>query len=116
MTELISARPAPAILFALLCALIGSMTESPAQPAPDKANIDRGEQIYQDYCATCHGDGLQNTSNGVTYDLRRLRADERARFVNGVLGGKGQMPPWRGALETEQVELIWLYVRAVVDR
>jgi len=33
-----------------------------------------------------------------------------------VLDGKRQMPPWRGALDMEQVESIWVYIRATVDR
>jgi len=26
------------------------------------------------------------------------------------------MPPWRGALDMEQIESIWVYIRATVDR
>jgi mono/diheme cytochrome c family protein len=75
-----------------------------------------GATIYADYCSHCHGEQLQNTSGGVTFDLRRLRPDERSRFVNSVLNGKSQMPPWRGVLSLEQIECIWLYIRANVDR
>ena len=57
-----------------------------------------------------------NTSGGVTFDLRRLRSEDRERFMDSVLDGKRQMPPWRGALEIEQIEAIWAYVRATVDR
>ena len=38
------------------------------------------------------------------------------RFVNSVLNGKNQMPPWRGVLDTEQMKSIWAYIRATVDR
>ena len=75
-----------------------------------------GATIYADYCSHCHGEQPQNTSGGVTFDLRRLRPDERSRFVNSVLNGKSQMPPWRGVLSLEQIECIWLYIRANVDR
>ena len=44
---------------------------------------------------------LDNTAPGVTFDLRRLRADEHSRFVNSALNGKSQMPPWRGVLDLE---------------
>jgi cytochrome c6 len=80
------------------------------------AKIRRGEAIYGDYCASCHGDQLRNTSGGVTFDLRRLRAEDRSRFMNVVLSGKSQMPPWRGALDPQQIEAIWAYIRATVDR
>jgi len=52
----------------------------------------------------------------VTFDLRRLRAEDHDRFVDAVLNGKRQMPPWRGALKPEQIDSIWAYIRATVDR
>jgi mono/diheme cytochrome c family protein len=75
-----------------------------------------GATIYGDYCSSCHGDQLRNTSGGVTFDLRRLRQEDRDRFFAVVLDGKNQMPPWRGALETKQIEAIWAYIRAAVDK
>ena len=54
---------------------------------------------------------LINTGSG-TFDLRRLRADERPRFENSVANGKGQMPPWKGVLSAEQVDMLWSYIRA----
>ena len=78
--------------------------------AQDKAKIDAGEGLYNDYCYTCHGERL--ISSGQTFDLRRLTANDRARFENSVLTGKGQMPPWKGVLNNEQVDLIWQYIRA----
>jgi len=59
---------------------------------------------------------LRNTSGGVTFDLRRLRAEDHARFIKVVLDGKSPMPPGRGALKIEQIEAIWAYIRANVDR
>jgi mono/diheme cytochrome c family protein len=82
----------------------------------DGATIEAGATIYGNYCAACHGDELRNTSGGVTFDLRRLRPEDRERFVTVVLDGKKQMPPWRGALEMKQIEAIWTYIRATLDR
>ena len=87
-----------------------------AGPETHAEKVAAGATIYADYCSHCHGEQLQNTSGGVTFDLRRLRPDERSRFVNSVLNGKSQMPPWRGVLSLEQIECIWLYIRANVDR
>jgi mono/diheme cytochrome c family protein len=78
--------------------------------AQDRAKIAAGEEVYSTYCSPCHGDGLENT--GQTFDLRRLTANDRARFRNSVLNGKNQMPPWKGALTDEQLDLLWLYIRA----
>jgi mono/diheme cytochrome c family protein len=33
-----------------------------------------------------------------------------------VLNGKTQMPSWRGVLDMEQIESIWSFIRATVDR
>jgi mono/diheme cytochrome c family protein len=78
--------------------------------AQDRAKIEAGEQLYSTFCSTCHGDNL--VSSGQTFDLRRLTANDRARFDNSVLRGKNQMPPWKGALSDEQIDLIWHYIRA----
>jgi len=80
------------------------------------ARVEAGAMIYGDYCSSCHGDQLRNTSGGVTFDLRRLKPDDHGRFVEAVLDGKRQMPPWRGALEMDQIESIWAYIRATVDK
>jgi cytochrome c6 len=87
-----------------------------ANAESDAKKVEAGEMVYGDYCSSCHGDQLRNTSGGVTYDLRRMRPEDRDRFFTSVLDGKRQMPPWRGALEMEQIESIWAYIRAKVDR
>jgi len=74
-----------------------------------------GERIYEDYCATCHGEQLQNNSNGLTFDLRRLKSDEYPRFVNSVSNGKNKMPPWKGVLTETQIKDLWAYIRASVS-
>jgi len=86
---------------------IGVVTTVSAQ---DQAKIDAGEAIYNDYCFTCHGEKLVST--GQTFDLRRLKAADRGRFENSVLMGKNQMPPWKGVLSNEQIDLIWQFIRA----
>jgi mono/diheme cytochrome c family protein len=89
---------------------------SAASADTDTKKVEAGEMVYGDYCSSCHGEQLRNTSGGVTFDLRRLRAQDRDRFFTAVLDGKRQMPPWRGALEMEQIESIWAYIRAKVDQ
>jgi mono/diheme cytochrome c family protein len=76
----------------------------------------KGEEIYSDYCWTCHGEKLRNPGGGTSFDLRRLKPEDYARFVNSVLNGKNTMPPWRGVLDQPQVDAIWAYIRATVDR
>ncbi len=81
-----------------------------AAHAEDAAKIEAGEQVYNTYCATCHGDGLAGSSR--TFDLRKLRSDERPRFEHSVTNGKGEMPPWKGVLTAEQIDQLWNYIRA----
>jgi mono/diheme cytochrome c family protein len=94
----------------LALAFVSIVSPTGAEP------IEKGAIIYQDYCSSCHGEELRNTSGGVTFDLRRLRPQDHDRFVNSVLNGKTQMPPWRGVLDMQQIESIWAYIRANVDR
>ena len=45
-----------------------------------------------------------------------LSFQKAVRLMNSVLNGKSQMPPWRGVLDMEQIDALWAYVRATVDR
>jgi mono/diheme cytochrome c family protein len=89
--------------------IVGSVLSAHTTLAQDTAKIEAGETVYNTYCATCHGDGLVNS--GQTFDLRRLDAGARPRFENSVLGGKGQMPPWKGVLTSEEIDQLWHYIR-----
>src|SRR5262249_51235330 len=85
-------------------------------PAHADAKVEAGAMIYGDYCSSCHGDQLRNTSGGGTFDPRPLKSEDHERFVTAVLDGKRQMPPWRGALADDQIEAIWAYIRATIDK
>ncbi|HVY56527.1 MAG TPA: cytochrome c [Xanthobacteraceae bacterium] len=89
----------------------GLLVLSAAVARADDAKVTAGARVYQNYCATCHGEELQNNTN-VSFDLRRLRADEEPRFVNSVLNGKNAMPSWKGVLDESKIEALWAYVRA----
>ena len=102
-------RPWPRLLAA------GSiMLSACAASAQDTAKVAAGEAVYNTYCSTCHGDDL--VSSGQTFDLRRLTATDRARFEKSVLGGKGQMPPWKGVLTGDEIDQLWHYIRANARR
>jgi mono/diheme cytochrome c family protein len=89
--------------------LIGGSAIQPSN-AQDQSKIAAGAKTFSEYCSTCHGDDLVN--NGLTFDLRRLKAGDRPRFENSVLNGKNQMPPWRGVINAEQIDTLWNYIRA----
>jgi mono/diheme cytochrome c family protein len=94
----------------LLLALSLGATALPHAGAQE-SSATKGERLYDKRCSNCHGDGLQNNS-GIAFDLRRLKADAHGRFVDAVLHGKRAMPSWQGALTMEQIEDLWVYVRA----
>jgi mono/diheme cytochrome c family protein len=98
-----------AIIVAVIAGAAGVLSVQAASGLDEK-QVDAGEAVYNDYCQTCHGANLVNS--GQTFDLRRLRKDERARFENSVTNGKNQMPPWKGVLDSGQLDALWAYIRA----
>lgn len=68
-----------------------------------------GEALYKENCETCHGEGLRNP--GSSFDLRQLKENEFPRFERSVLNGKGQMPPWKGTLSSQDLTALWDYIR-----
>ena len=88
-------------------AVLGFGTVAPAQ---DRAMIEAGEQVYDEHCASCHGDKLRST--GAMPDLKELRADDRPKFDKFVMEGRGQMPPWQGTLSKEEFDQLWAYIRS----
>ena len=73
-------------------------------------SADAGAQIYEENCATCHGERLRPT--GAAPDLKKLTADRKDFFEKMVNDGKGQMPAWGGVISDEQREAIWAYIRS----
>jgi mono/diheme cytochrome c family protein len=76
----------------------------------DDVKVQKGEKVYNTYCYTCHGEDLVNS--GQSFDLRKLKVSERARFENSVQNGKNQMPPWKGVISEQDMDVIWAYIRS----
>ena len=96
----------------ILCAGAFAVTAvASAQDAmPDKAKLEAGETVYNNYCAVCHGDRLVST--GQFPNLRRLTANDRAKFGTMVRNGINQMPPWKDVLSDAEIDQLWAYIRA----
>ncbi len=105
--NIVTRARAYAIAMAVLGAALPPITTVSAQ---DAAKIEAGENVFNTNCAICHGDQLVST--GQTFDLRRLKDNERPRFDNSVRNGKNQMPPWKGKLTDEEIDQLWHYIRA----
>jgi cytochrome c55X len=96
-------RALPALaVWATLCAAAGAQAD----------DADLGREVYDDFCATCHGRDMVNPG-GVTFDLRKFPKDDFERFRNAVVNGKPPaMPPWRDKVSDDDVKLLWAYVRS----
>jgi len=84
--------------------------------AVDATQAEIGAKLYAQRCAGCHGEDLNNVSGGWSFDLRRLHPDEHDRFVDSVTSAKDNMPSWYGILKSEEIDAIWAYIRATVDK
>jgi mono/diheme cytochrome c family protein len=71
--------------------------------------VTRGRSLYAHHCSHCHGFNMV-TSGTIAFDLRKFPHNDKARFLNSVTNGKNGMPPWKGTLSEEQMDLLWAYV------
>lgn len=85
-------------------------TSEVAKAATPEA-VKQGKRVYASACARCHGVNLVN-AGASTFDLRTFPLDQKTRFVQSVLKGKGAMPAWEGSVTPEEVEALWAYVSA----
>jgi len=84
----------------------------PAQQTAGGSQVERGREVYEQYCQTCHGPDMVNPGT-VSADLRRFPPEARNRFNDSVLNGKAPgMPSWRGLVTAEELDLLWAYVLA----
>ena|SRR5215469_3020318 len=90
--------------------LVGTALLAHVAPARAQSAADAGRDVYAEHCAQCHGERLIAT--GAAPDLKQLRADQRARFDEIVLDGKGQMPAWAGMITDEEIDQVWAYIRS----
>jgi quinohemoprotein ethanol dehydrogenase len=89
-----------------------TIPEQTLTPASD-ADIARGEVLYHDFCAPCHG--LIARSGGVIADLRRMSEGSHENFnrivLEGLLKDSG-MASFSDALAVEDAQRIHRYVQA----
>jgi mono/diheme cytochrome c family protein len=68
------------------------------------------EDIYEKYCAACHGQNGEGTSiTGFSLSERLGKTDEE--LSNSIEKGKGAMPPWGFILSTEDIKNVLQYLR-----
>lgn len=70
---------------------------------------ENGEELYDIACANCHGKNLINPGTS-SFNLKSFPRDKKDRFVKSVTEGKGFMPAMGAALDTEEIEHLWVYI------
>src|SRR5689334_9284128 len=84
-----------------------------AQMAWAQDDAKAGAEVYETNCSPCHGERLANS--GGMPDLRKLKAEDKAKFETAVNDGRGQMPSWSGILSDEEIGQIWAYIRSKAE-
>ena len=92
---------------ALLCASALAQDRT-AEFAPEQ--VRKGAALFARHCATCHGTRMRNPQ--WAFDLRTFPRDGHDRFVDSVINGKRNMPPWDDVLDPSEIETLWAYVIA----
>jgi mono/diheme cytochrome c family protein len=95
-------------VLAMVCAAAWAQVQPPETFTP--AQIKVGSGIYAQNCAPCHGPQMKDPE--AAFDLRKMTADQKERFVTSVVKGKNQMPPWGDVFKTEEIDALWAYVMA----
>src|SRR5699024_4582263 len=69
-------------------------------------SMDEGEEVFQQNCATCHGDDLSG-DNGP--DLTKVGSEMSKDDIHDIIAnGKGDMPPGIVAGEDDDIVAEWL--------
>jgi mono/diheme cytochrome c family protein len=93
---------------AVIClALCGASAGAQGPPFPPE-QVAQGAQLFALNCATCHGTRMRNPQWAI--DLHTFPRDAKARFVDSVMNGKRNMPPWDDLLKPDDLDALWAYV------
>jgi cytochrome c oxidase cbb3-type subunit 3 len=83
-------------------------------PADGGANAAAGKKLFDDNCASCHGeDGKGNRELGAPNltDKIWLYGSDKATIVEGINNGRGGvMPAWQGRLDDVTIKALTVYV------
>lgn len=113
--------------FIAICSLAGAVHGAdPVQRVDDPALLARGQALFQQHCATCHGDKAQGTVanwqqrdasgklpppplNGTAHAWHHSINGLARTIREGTISLGGSMPPWGDTLSDEEVfaVIIW---------
>jgi cytochrome c oxidase cbb3-type subunit 3 len=88
-----------------------------AGKATDTAAVGRGQKVFAEQCAACHGaDGKGKQEQGAPNlaDTIWLYGDSKAGIVESIRTGRGgMMPAWAGRLDPVTVKALAVYVHSL---
>jgi mono/diheme cytochrome c family protein len=99
---------ARSIAVAILLAPAPASSEEAQKFTPEQ--VSAGAEIYSTNCSPCHGARMQDP--GSAFNLRKFPHDQRDRFINSIVRGKNQMPPWGDFFKPDQLDALWAYIVA----
>ena len=99
-----------ALSIALACFLMTAPSAAEDARSFPNDQIATGAELYAVNCSPCHGARMEDP--GAAFNLRKFPPDQRERFVNSVMRGKNQMPPWGDFFKPDQLQALWAYVVA----
>jgi len=97
----------------------GAQTKKEAKKEQD-ALVERGKSVYTARCVRCHGvDGRGRTTMGEMTgapdltDARWRAGRSRARMIESVTRGRGEMPAFSKRLTKDEIAAVVAYVRTL---
>ncbi|MFQ5757035.1 MAG: c-type cytochrome [Acidiferrobacterales bacterium] len=76
---------------------------------------DSGKEIYEEYCAACHGyDGVPILPGSPNFSKGERLDKTDAELLKTISDGKGDiMPPWKEVLSEQQRKNVLHYLRSI---
>ena len=83
---------------------------------PNNLSIKKGEKIYRERCASCHGKNAEGKNNGFFLSPNlTVYSKGYEKFLDILTNGYGRMPAWggRSVLKKNQIEELSLYLKYI---
>ncbi|MGI9605462.1 MAG: c-type cytochrome [Acidimicrobiales bacterium] len=95
---------------AMLMTLMGGAIAGAQSGTDDPAQLDAGQAVFESNCVGCHSaDGSGSNTGRPLTDV--ASENDRERHVMSVTDGRGNMPPFGGSLEADEIDAAVTYVR-----
>lgn len=82
--------------------------------ADNAQSLTEGKNVYESFCAACHGsDGTPQVSNTPDFSAGERLDKSDIELLNSIMDGKGAiMPGWAGILTDEDCQQVLQFIRA----